>query len=76
MTFCPEWVTGSPNLDSSEAWSFWVYLVVRVISIPQPRLCPLKSNFPPVHESYLGLGSTLAHVGFLPRYLQVFTFDP
>jgi len=27
MTFCPEWVIGSPNLDSSTAWNFWVYLV-------------------------------------------------
>ena len=28
MTFCPEWLTGSPNLDTSNALFFWVYLVV------------------------------------------------
>lgn len=27
MTFCPEWLTGSPNLDTSNALFFWVYLV-------------------------------------------------
>ncbi|KAF9783379.1 Emopamil-binding protein [Thelephora terrestris] len=27
MTFCPEWVSGNPNLDTSKAWAFWVYLV-------------------------------------------------
>ncbi|KAH9985074.1 Emopamil-binding protein [Russula compacta] len=27
MTFCPEWLTGSPSLDTSNALFFWVYLV-------------------------------------------------
>jgi len=27
MTFCPEWLTGSPSLDTSNALYFWVYLV-------------------------------------------------
>ncbi|ELW72314.1 Emopamil-binding protein-like protein [Tupaia chinensis] len=27
MTFCPEWVTGSPNLNTSNWLYFWVYLV-------------------------------------------------
>lgn len=27
MTFCPEWVTGSPNLDTSNWLYLWVYLV-------------------------------------------------
>ncbi|KIL62007.1 hypothetical protein M378DRAFT_166152 [Amanita muscaria Koide BX008] len=27
MTFCPEWVTGSPNLDTSNPLYLWVYLV-------------------------------------------------
>nr|GAT60110.1 predicted protein [Mycena chlorophos] len=26
MTFCPEWITGSPNLDTSNALFLWVYL--------------------------------------------------
>ncbi|KIY45578.1 Emopamil-binding protein [Fistulina hepatica ATCC 64428] len=26
MTFCPEWLTGSPNLDTSNALYLWVYL--------------------------------------------------
>lgn len=28
MTFCPEWLTGSPNLDTSNPLFLWVYLVV------------------------------------------------
>ncbi|XP_064393875.1 emopamil-binding protein-like [Halichondria panicea] len=27
MTFCPEWVTGSPNLDTTNWLYLWVYLV-------------------------------------------------
>ncbi|KAI0755023.1 Emopamil-binding protein [Daedaleopsis nitida] len=27
MTFCPEWLTGSPNLDTSNFLYLWVYLV-------------------------------------------------
>ncbi|THH20551.1 hypothetical protein EW146_g853 [Bondarzewia mesenterica] len=26
MTFCPEWITGSPNLDTSNPLFLWVYL--------------------------------------------------
>jgi len=28
MTFCPEWLTGSPNLNTSNALYLWVYLVL------------------------------------------------
>ncbi|EEB99113.1 hypothetical protein MPER_01266 [Moniliophthora perniciosa FA553] len=28
MTFCPEWLTGSPNLNTSNVLYLWVYLVV------------------------------------------------
>lgn len=28
MTFCPEWLTGNPNLDTSNPLYFWVYLMV------------------------------------------------
>ena len=27
MTFCPEWLTGNPNLDASNFMFKWVYLV-------------------------------------------------
>ncbi|KZP33429.1 Emopamil-binding protein [Athelia psychrophila] len=27
MTFCPEWLTGSPNLNTSNPLYFWVYLL-------------------------------------------------
>ncbi|KAF8192192.1 Emopamil-binding protein [Pholiota molesta] len=27
MTFCPEWLTGSPNLNTANWLHFWVYLV-------------------------------------------------
>jgi hypothetical protein len=30
ITFGPEWIEGSPNLDSSHPISFWVYLVFMV----------------------------------------------
>jgi hypothetical protein len=33
MTFCPEWLTGSPSLDTSNPLYLWVYLVVSM-----PRL--------------------------------------
>jgi hypothetical protein len=37
MTFGPEWVAGSPNLDTSNPLYLWVYLFV---SFPQPfHLC-------------------------------------
>lgn len=32
MTFCPEWLTGSPSLDTSNALYLWVYLVVRTLA--------------------------------------------
>ena len=35
MTFCPEWVTGSLNLDASKVRDFWVYVVVRAVSVLQ-----------------------------------------
>jgi len=28
MTFCPEWLTGSPNLDTSNPLYLWVYLIL------------------------------------------------
>jgi hypothetical protein len=28
MTFCPEWLTGSPSLDTSNPLFLWVYLFV------------------------------------------------
>ncbi|KAJ7600824.1 Emopamil-binding protein [Mycena floridula] len=31
MTFCPEWLTGSPNLDTSNALYLWVYLVFLLV---------------------------------------------
>jgi hypothetical protein len=30
MTFCPEWLTGSPSLDTSNPLYLWVYLVVSI----------------------------------------------
>jgi hypothetical protein len=41
MTFCPEWLTGSPNLDTSNALFLWVYLFVCTFS---PFL-----RAPPIH---------------------------
>ncbi len=39
MTFCPEWLTGSPSLDTSNALYLWVYLVVS-FSYPPFRTMP------------------------------------
>jgi len=75
MTFCPEWITGSPNLDTSNVLDFWVYPVVRLPPIAPLLFHPLKCFGLPVHERYLGLRSTLAHVGFIPRNCRVITFD-
>ena len=33
MTFCPEWLTGSPNLVTSNPLYLWVYLVVSIQSL-------------------------------------------
>lgn len=33
MTFCPEWLTGSPNLNTSNWLHLWVYLVVSTLSM-------------------------------------------
>jgi hypothetical protein len=27
MTFCPEWLVGSPNLDTSNFMYLWLYLI-------------------------------------------------
>ena len=75
MTFCPEWLTGSPNLDTSNVLNFWVYLVVRIMLIPPLLFCPLNHLPSPVHEHDLGLGSALAHVGLLPRNCWFITFN-
>lgn len=31
MTFCPEWLTGSPSLNTDNALHLWVYLVVSLL---------------------------------------------
>ncbi len=30
MTFCPEWLTGSPNLETGNFLYLWVYLFVSI----------------------------------------------
>jgi len=74
IVFCPEWLTGSPNLDSSNAVNFWVNLVVRVIPGQPPSFRLLK---PPalVYEHDLGLGPALADVEFLPHNRRAITFN-
>lgn len=75
MTFCPEWLTGSPNLDTSNVLNFWVYLVVRATST-LPLSFHHVEMFPVlVHEHYLGLCSTLANVGLLSRGRWVVAFN-
>jgi len=75
MTFCPEWLTGSPNLDTSNVLNFWVYLVVRVMLIRPLSSRPLKHAPPPVYERDLGLCSPLAYVGLIPRNCRIITFN-
>ena len=33
MTFCPEWLVGSPNLNTSNPLYLWVYLTVSHASV-------------------------------------------
>jgi hypothetical protein len=44
MTFCPEWLTGSPSLDTSNTLFLWVYLVVSFF-LPLFRCDANKSVF-------------------------------
>ena len=74
MVFCPEWLTGNPNLDTSDVLNFWVNLVVRVAPSPPLLFRPLKHP-PLVYEHGLGLGSSLAHVELLPRSCRVVTLS-
>lgn len=47
MTFCPEWLTNNANLDSSNWFYFWVYLVFfNMLWVVFPLLLLLQSyNF-------------------------------
>ena len=36
MTFGPEWVAGSPNLNTSNPLYLWVYLFVSFPPVPSP----------------------------------------
>lgn len=52
MTFCPEWLTGSPNLDTSNPLFLWVYLVfMNTIWVVIP--------FWLLHDSYRHIADTL-----------------
>lgn len=51
MTFCPEWLTGSPNLNTSNMLFLWVYLVVSFIPLPFKYLTRINLFFGAgVHE--------------------------
>ena len=39
MTFCPEWLTGSPNLDTSNPLFLWVYLFVSFSQVSTVSYC-------------------------------------
>ena len=53
MTFCPEWLTGSPNLDTSNVLYLWVYLVVSVL-LPVPLIiADTRIYFCLVHERHV-----------------------
>jgi len=67
MTFCPEWLTGSPNLNTSNPLYLWVYLFVRHICL---RVKVLMLMVPVVHEHSLGGDPSLAHVRLLRIHCQ------
>ena len=75
MTFCPEWLTGSPSLDTSNVLNFWIYLVVRVVHTLSLSFHPLKRFLALVHEHHLGFRSPVVDVGFLPRDCRVIAFN-
>ncbi|KAF8336743.1 Emopamil-binding protein, partial [Amanita rubescens] len=44
MTFCPEWLTGSPNLDTSNPLYLWVYLFfMNMIWVVMPTILMIDS---------------------------------
>ena len=49
MTFCPEWLTGSPNLDTGNFLYLWVYLFVSYVALA----CPMNVLTYCVHYLYL-----------------------
>lgn len=56
MTFCPEWLIGSPALDTSNALYLWVYLFVSIIIDGLNRCgCSADTIFTsrPVHERHV-----------------------
>jgi hypothetical protein len=63
MTFCPEWITGSPNLNTSNVLYLWVYLVVRLYFFPsvtselmERSTCSIKLK---VDEPHVGIQFSL-----------------
>jgi len=55
MTFCPEWLTGSPNLDTSNPLYLWVYLFfMNIIWVVIP--------FWLMYDSYSQIASSLRSV--------------
>lgn len=55
MTFCPEWLTGSPNLDTSNPLFLWVYLVVSTRSLSDSRKILTSCRCPVVHERHVSI---------------------
>ncbi|KJA24347.1 hypothetical protein HYPSUDRAFT_38777 [Hypholoma sublateritium FD-334 SS-4] len=55
MTFCPEWLTGSPNLNTSNVLHLWVYLVfMNIIWVGVPLWL--------MYDSYAHVASSLRAV--------------
>jgi hypothetical protein len=61
MTFCPEWLTGNPNLDGSNPVYLWVYLwFANGIWVVIPAIL-LWQSFVAMNQSFSTTGGA-AHV--------------
>jgi hypothetical protein len=61
MTFCPEWLTGNPNLDSSNPVYLWVYLwIANGIWVVIPAIL-LWQSFVAMNEAFSAVGGAKKH---------------
>ena len=70
-------LNGSPEAPASMSLTSWISGCTMSCVLHPVTLIPSTEMFPPPgYEFCLGLGSTLAHVGLLPRNCPGITFNP
>jgi hypothetical protein len=61
MTFCPEWLVGSPALKTSNAFHFWIYLVVSALPLFPANVTGIMCRFS------LSVPAQFMNVLYVPR---------